>query len=1374
MMYSPKNPRTLLASLTMAAALYGSSLALPTDGQVTNGQVNIGSPVNGQMTIQQLSDRAIINWNGFSINASEALRFIQPSQLSAILNRVTGQDPSVILGSLQANGRVFLINPNGILFGTGAQVNVGSLMASTLDITDQNFLAGRYKFDQVEGKPAASIVNEGTLTVTPGGFLVLTSPLISNQGVIVANVGQIALAAGEHTEINFDGQGLISIQVEPAAAEAGPVAISHGMLDHMVGSLLNLAPADAITQLPDGGVEIAAASGRLHNTGAIHADALPGQAAGRVVLNSQQGTLVRSGSLITANGLDDKANGGEIFLLSNGLAALDQGASAQARGGQFGHGGFVELSGKGRIWVEGDVDVRAVEGTAGVFFIDPDILQIVSGAGSLDGGPITGNGNSTAGLNPGGTSTVSNTFINGFTGDLTLQADSLITQAAGANVNTAANLLLTTNAGGSITLNANIDTTGTLRLDSGGNIGLNGTSYSSATSVNMTAGGTGSIASPGIPFSSAVITAPNVRLSAPGGIFGNTANFPTSIGTPLRTNATTLNLDTAGAPGNVFILNNGSAAVNATVGGGIALLNPGGTVVVGTAGIAGTGIGTVVNATDIHQGTAGVGRVGSPTSATQLTATGSIGNGVIQVGTAGSTLNLLAQTGSVNVTNTGVSTINLNVPVGSTSIVSDNTINIGNTTFADPFAGTSTTAATSAANPLTITTSGAIENIDSLQANHHSLQGSTIALTGSSVGGSANGPIEVRTAQLSGVATGGSLRLNESLAGLTTVTGTATALASITSNSDLEVLATGFAGAGGTNVTTSGSLTGPTAGIVGSGGVTNIVASSVGAGGAPLHTAGSALNLTATTGAVEVEQTSAASVNITSPTTVNLLGVGGGTLTVGDSGIRGTTGTTVNINGAGNLEGNATGTVGSAGTTTAITANNIGATTRVRTTGSNVNLAANGGTARIQNTGLSVFSVPTATNNLDILSDNTIRLAVGLASPTTLSLVTTGGTIDFATTPFPLTATTMTLSTSGDLGAAGVGNSFQTVATTLNASSTGGSVFVNNTGAVTAGGNALQNYQLTGTGSITLSTLVAGGTAAVNATGNLVGNGAANNLQATSATLRATGGSIGVSPTNRLNTQAQSLNAISTGPGGIFINQTSSTTASANSGGDVDLVVNGDLRLGQIIGSNVRLQTCPGGSILDNNGASNNIQASNGATLVSRGTIGTDSDAVEVQVTNAPLRTAAGSAVNGVAINIDGSAPNNTMEVFDPPAGTACFTGLPIGRAIFNGSVVFEPPAPAPAPVVNNNFNNNFVFVGDGSVNGISFREVNNAVEASLVSPFLFNVPPILDDKGRVAGAAFTPFYTAGLAFLLDKEDWLRFLQETVVWDVDEEEAKDL
>ncbi len=1358
--------RTLLASMTLAAALSLPALGLPEGGQVVNGQVNIGSPLNGQMTIQQLTDHAIINWNAFGINASEMLRFVQPSQLSAILNRVTGQDPSVIMGSLQANGRVFIINPNGVLFGAGSQVNVGSLFASTLNITDENFLHDRFKFDQVDGKAAASIVNQGTLTVSPGGFLVLTSPLIANQGVIVANVGQVALAAGSHTEINFDGQGLINIQVDPAAAQAGPVAVSSGMLNNMVGGLLSLSPADSVSQLPDG-VQLAGASGRLVNTGEIHADALPGQAAGHIVLNSQQATLVRGGSLISANGLD-KADGGSIRLLSQGLAALDQGAVVQAQGGRLGgNGGFVELSGQGGIRIQGDVDVSAVQGTAGVFLLDPNALRIVSGNGSLDGSI----GTTTFGLDD-GINTVGTNFINNFnSGTLTLQANVSIDQDPGANINNthAANLTFTTNTG-DISFAANVVTAGTILVTAGRNVALNdgtGNYFISSPSVTLTAGGTGSVASNSGSGQLHVVAGNTVNLTGPGGIFG--PNFNINNPSPTQaflTQTPSLTASAAGPTANIFIANTGAATVDASAGFAALILNNG-NLTAGTAtGIRGTNFGTGVGVTGNVLASAGT--IGLSTSLTEIKASGNIGSSGSPVKVAGSTINLLSSgTGGTTVSNSAAtgSVYNLNVTNGPTTITAVGDVGIGAPSFQDPLNGNANTAfSTDAANTLSLTsTNGAIAN----SGTAPTLAGSTVTLTGRNGVGSAASPINVTSGTISATSSNGNIGLIGAQGSTYSVSATAGSV-SVTSPHPITVGA-GITGSTATTVTGTGANGDIIAGTgtIGGGGTTTISGHALGVSGTPLQTAGSSLVLNAAASAF-VQQNGSANVSGTAGGQMSLNVTGAGVATVNGD-LHGGTGSTSLTASTSIVDGG--GRVGIAGQTTTLNAPTIGSTANpVKTAGSTVNLQGN--SVNASNTGASTFQVTNGTPvaGVSIQSDSTITLVAGsfnTNNSSTVSLISTGGGLAFSpATPFPIVGNSVTLSTVTDLGSAGAGT-ILTQASTLNASSTGGSVFVSNSGAVTAGGTALNDYNLTNNAQITLSSLTAGGTLNLTSNGNLLGNGGATNLSAVTTNLTATNGQIGTDPNNRLNTQTANLNA--NGPNGVFIQNNSATTANVSaSNGNIDLNVNGDLTLKQIIASgSVKLQTCPTGSILNGNVGPGpvNVQAGTDVTMIAHATIGTDTNAIKVAVPNGALHAAAGDKVNGVSINLTGTTQNNGIDVFDPPAGTACFTGLPPGQGLFNGTVVFQPKVAAVSNNSGGQVQQQQIFVPD---------QTRQALEAVLVNPFIFNEPAFLDAKQRLTSSSFIPFYTVGLAFLLDKDDWLRFLQETVVWDIDEEEAKDI
>jgi filamentous hemagglutinin family protein len=205
-------------SVVVAAAALGSTYidianAGPSGGEVVAGQASISQ--NGTTTtISQQSQNAALNWQQFNVAANETVQFVQPSATSIALNRVTGSDPSQIFGQLNANGRVFLINPNGVLFGSSAQVNVGGLVASTLNISDADFLAGRYQFTGTSPATPASVANEGTITAASGGSVALLGGQVSNQGTIRAELGTVALAAGSAFTLDFSGQRLMNVQVD--------------------------------------------------------------------------------------------------------------------------------------------------------------------------------------------------------------------------------------------------------------------------------------------------------------------------------------------------------------------------------------------------------------------------------------------------------------------------------------------------------------------------------------------------------------------------------------------------------------------------------------------------------------------------------------------------------------------------------------------------------------------------------------------------------------------------------------------------------------------------------------------------------------------------------------------------------------------------------------------------------------------------------------------------------------------------------------------------------------------------------------------------------------------------------------------------------
>ena len=225
-----------------------SLYAMPQGGQVAAGEAEIARR-GAEMAIRQMTQNAVINWNSFSIAANEHVNSLQPNVQAALLNRVVGGSPSAIFGALSANGRVFVVNPAGVLFAPGSQVNVGSLVASTLQISDADFMAGRYAFlgDKASGK----VINQGKLIAENAGTVALLAPQVENDGVIVAKKGTAKLAAGTAVSLDFAGDGKLSVlpgqeAIDAAVTNKGLVEADGGLVfltaqtgEALVGSAVN-------------------------------------------------------------------------------------------------------------------------------------------------------------------------------------------------------------------------------------------------------------------------------------------------------------------------------------------------------------------------------------------------------------------------------------------------------------------------------------------------------------------------------------------------------------------------------------------------------------------------------------------------------------------------------------------------------------------------------------------------------------------------------------------------------------------------------------------------------------------------------------------------------------------------------------------------------------------------------------------------------------------------------------------------------------------------------------------------------------------------------------------------------------------------------
>jgi filamentous hemagglutinin family protein len=223
--FEPKQTRRLnRLAVSLLVGLWavtpGWVYALPIDGNVVAGTGLITETAPQQMEILQTTPKLAIDWQGFSIYSGESVTFNQPNSSAVALNRVIGVDPSKILGNLTANGQVFLTNPSGVVFGKNAVVDVHGLLATTLNISNEDFLNSKYQFSQDPNRPLAKIINDGVIHATR--YVGLVAPAVETNGAIVvmADLGSIALASGTAATLDFNGDGLISFAVADAEGKA--------------------------------------------------------------------------------------------------------------------------------------------------------------------------------------------------------------------------------------------------------------------------------------------------------------------------------------------------------------------------------------------------------------------------------------------------------------------------------------------------------------------------------------------------------------------------------------------------------------------------------------------------------------------------------------------------------------------------------------------------------------------------------------------------------------------------------------------------------------------------------------------------------------------------------------------------------------------------------------------------------------------------------------------------------------------------------------------------------------------------------------------------------------------------------------------------
>lgn len=445
----------LAIAIGAAAGAHAAGLApgaLPTGGQVSAGSAAISSSGN-TLHVVQGSQRAAINWQTFNIGSAGTVNFVQPNAQAVVLNRVVGNERSVIDGALHANGQVWLLNGAGFLINRSASINTGGLLVTPLDISDADFMAGRTTFENRGG--AGRILNFGSLQA-PGSYVALLGPQVVNEGLVSARLGTAVLAAGDKVTLNFNGDSLVSATVD------------RGALDALVANRQAIVADGGLVLLTARGVDDVMA-GVVNNSGEVRARTVAEHAGRIYLLGGMEHDRVEVGGKLDASAPDG------------------------------GRGGFVETSAAHVSIADGAlVDTLAVGGQHGNWLIDPYDFTIAASGGDITGaalGTALASGNVTieaasgsvsctgASCGAGNASGNGDIFVNdsitkaaGGDTTLTLKADRSIAVAANTGISSTSgklNVYLSANNSGAnagtITLAA-----GSSIVSNGGNIILGG------------------------------------------------------------------------------------------------------------------------------------------------------------------------------------------------------------------------------------------------------------------------------------------------------------------------------------------------------------------------------------------------------------------------------------------------------------------------------------------------------------------------------------------------------------------------------------------------------------------------------------------------------------------------------------------------------------------------------------------------------------------------------------------------------------------------------------------------------------------------------------------------------------------------------------
>lgn len=430
-----------LGTLLIAPSAYAANAA---DATVTLGNGTI-STIGNTTTIKQNTQNIAIDWVGLSTAVNEALIFNQPNSSAIALNRITGSSPSTLLGSLTANGQVFILNPNGVLFGAGSQVNVGGLVASTLGMSNADLEAGRMVF-ALDGNTSGSVINKGKINAADGGYVALIAGTVRNEGEINAKLGTALLAAGNKVTLNINNGSLLGYTIDQGALNA-------------------LAENKQLIQANGGQVLMSAKA-----------------------LNNLTTAVVNNTGLIEAKTLENR--NGRIMLMGDmDVGTVKVAGTLDASAPTTGNGGFIETS-AAHVKIADDalITTKSSSGASGSWLIDPVDFTVAA-----SGGDITGKALSTQLANNGLVTIMNTQGTTGTAGDINVNdavswsSNSVLELIAQRNINFNAAVTATgTTAGLKLTYAGDYKVKAPITLSgSNSTLNINGNNYTLIRSMSQ-------------------------------------------------------------------------------------------------------------------------------------------------------------------------------------------------------------------------------------------------------------------------------------------------------------------------------------------------------------------------------------------------------------------------------------------------------------------------------------------------------------------------------------------------------------------------------------------------------------------------------------------------------------------------------------------------------------------------------------------------------------------------------------------------------------------------------------------------------------------------------------------------------------------------